>query len=63
MKRDMVIDNEGHTIPVEVNELTGEHIITVDNVEWVKTANQTHAAVLFNMIADHLTEYMQYKIK
>lgn len=61
MKKDVVIDGAGHTIPVEVEEIDGEHIITVDSVVWVRTENYMHAAVLFNLIADHITEYMNYE--
>jgi hypothetical protein len=61
MVRDVEV--EGIKIPISVDELDGVNIISVDGVEWVKTENKVHAAVLFNMIADHLTEYMQYKKK
>lgn len=61
MKRNIVIDEAGHTIPIEVVESEGMHFIYVDGVLWVPTDNQTHAAVLFNMMADHLTEYMNYQ--
>lgn len=50
----------GKQIPVKVWEEDGEHIIAIDGVEWVRTDNRVHAAVLFNMIADHITEYMTY---
>ena len=55
------ISINGGTIPISVEENNGIHTITVDGVEWVKTENITHAAVLFNMMADHITEYMDFK--
>lgn len=55
------IDELGNTIPVRVEMIDGEHIITIDGVEWARTDNQVHATVLFHMIADHITEYMTYK--
>jgi len=57
--REIVID-KGFVIPIEVHEEDGKHIISVDNVEWLRTDNKVHAAVLFNMMADHLPEYMNY---
>ncbi len=59
--RDIKIN--GGTIPITVHEENGLHIIEIDGVKWVETPNQMHAAVLCNMLADHVTEYMQYKIK
>lgn len=59
----IVIDEEGHTIPIKVREENGEHIVTVDGVEWVRTRNITHATVLFSMMYEHLTEYMSYSLR
>ena len=59
MKKKIEIE-PGLTIPIEVHEEEGVHIITVDDIEWVKTDNYLHATVLFNMLADHITEYMSY---
>jgi len=55
------INIPGGKIPVTVHEENGVHIIEIDGVKWAETANKTHAAVLFNMIADHITEYVQYE--
>jgi hypothetical protein len=57
--REIVID-KGFVIPIEVHEEDGKHVISVDNVEWLRTDNKVHAAVLFNMMAEHLPEYMNY---
>lgn len=54
---------KGRTIPITVHEEDGTHIIEIDGVKWVETPNKMHAAVLFNMLADHVTEYMQYEMK
>ncbi len=59
--RDIKIN--GGIIPITVHEENGLHIIKIDGVKWVETTNQIHAAVLFNMLADHVTEYMQYESK
>lgn len=50
----------GKEIPVKVEQVGDEHIISIDGVEWVRTKNKMHATVLFEMIVDHITEYMSY---
>lgn len=60
-EENIVIDEVGNTIPIKVREEDGEHIITIDGVEWVRTRNMTHATVLFNMMYEHITEYMTYQ--
>lgn len=35
--------------------------VCVDGVEWLQTKNQMHAVVLYNMMIDHLTEFMKYE--
>lgn len=57
----IIIDEDGNTIPAKVREEDGEHIITIDGVEWVRTENYMHATVLFNMMVEHITEYMTYR--
>lgn len=56
----IVIDGENISIPIKVFQQDGEHIITVDGVEWVRTNNMVHAAVLFNMMKDNLDKYMEF---
>lgn len=65
MKREerIVIDNEGNTIPIVVEEVNGVHEISIDGTVWVRTENMLHATVLFSMMLDHITEYMNYEIK
>lgn len=60
MKRQVKVP--GGEITVEVIGENGAHMIYVDDVLWVVTDNQVHAAVMFHMIADHITEYMNYEI-
>lgn len=50
----------GFSIPIEVHEENGEHIISIDGTEWVRTKNYMHATVLFNMLANHVAEYVNY---
>jgi hypothetical protein len=58
---DVVINDKGDTIPVSVDEENGTHVIKIDGVEWVRTDNYMHATVLFNMISEHITEYVHYE--
>lgn len=59
-RKDIKITDD-FTIPIEVHEEDGEHIISVDGVEWCRTENKVHAAVLYNMMAEHLPEYVNYE--
>lgn len=47
-------------LSIEVDEMDGEHYIWIDGIEWVRTPNRVHAAVLFHMICDHIGEYMNF---
>ena len=38
------------------------YTISIDGVEWVTVESQMHAVVLFNMMKDHITEYMHYEM-
>lgn len=37
------------------------YTIEIDDVEWLSTTNQTHAVVMFELMKDHITEYMYYE--
>lgn len=56
----------GGEIPITLRQdkdREGEfYIIDIDGVEWVTTENQMHAVVLFEMMKDHITEYMHYQM-
>ena len=36
------------------------YAIEIDGVEWLTTENRTHAVIMFEMMKDHITEYMNY---
>ena len=36
------------------------YTIEIDGVEWLASANRTHAVLLFEMMKDHITDYMHY---
>ncbi len=60
-EENIVIDEEGNTIPIKIRKENEEYIVTIDGVEWVRTKNITHATILFNMMYEHITEYMTYR--
>ena len=47
-------------IPARIYPDGNEHIIEIDGVEWVRTKNPTHAAVLFQMMVDNIVDYVDY---
>lgn len=59
--REVKINELGDTIKIEVKEIDGLHTIIVDGVKWVEMDNMMHAAVIYNMLADHITEYMNFE--
>lgn len=65
------LDVEGGAIPLTLWKtslhVADDHIqdtftLEVDGVEWFKTHSMMHAAVLFELMHDHLTEYMHYEV-
>ena len=61
MTEKIIINEKGDTIPITVSENNGVFGIDIDGVEWCSTNNQVHATVLFNLMKDHITEYMHYE--
>lgn len=61
--KNIVINEKKETIPVHLNIENDTFIVDIDGVEWVRTDNNVHATILYNMIADHITEYMHYEKK
>lgn len=56
----------GGEIPITLclgKDQEGEYYtISIDGVEWVTVENQMHAVVLFEMMKDHITQYMHYQM-
>lgn len=68
LRREEIKISEGFTIPITLNSDTEAdglfYFVEIDHVRWFITINRTHAIVLFEMMKDHITEYMHYeKIK
>lgn len=50
---------------IEIKLLQDEddiYYITIDGVEWCDTEAEHHALILFELLRDHVTEYMTYKV-
>ena len=56
------IQVDGGTIPITISKDREEKVISIDGVEWVRTKNDMHTAVLFNMMLKHITDYVHYEI-
>lgn len=37
------------------------YTIEIDGVEWLASVNMTHVVLLFEMMKDHITDYMHYE--
>lgn len=48
-------------IPITLSIDEEVFVIDIDGIEWLETENQIHASVLFTMMKEHITEYMNYK--
>lgn len=48
------------SIPAKIFPDGQDHVITIDGVEWVRTKNPVHAAVLFQMMVDNIVDYVDY---
>ena len=57
------IDIEGGQIPVTFWRTATTYGASIDGVQWFELdyTEQVHAAVLYNMLADHITEYYHYR--
>ena len=61
------LEVEGGTIPVQLFEDAAEdgkktiYKIGVDDVIWMSTESKFHATILFNMLHEHIKQYMHYK--
>ena len=58
------INIEGGTIPIQLTKEEEEgkdlYSVMIDGVIWLKTEQLHHAAIIFRLLADHVTEYMTY---
>ena len=56
---------KGGSIPIklvkEEEEGKALYSVTIDDVIWLKTEQLHHAAIIFRLLVDHVTEYMTYE--
>lgn len=59
------IEIKGGEIPIVLYSNEDEegifYTIEIDGVEWIEIDNRTHAIVMFEMMKDHITDYMHYE--
>lgn len=62
--RNESIKIQGGEIPIVMYSNEDEegvfYTIEIDGVEWLASVNRTHAVVLFEMMKDHIADYMHY---
>lgn len=62
--RNESIKIQGGEIPIVMYSNEDEegvfYTIEIDGVEWLASVNRTHAVLLFEMMKDHITDYMHY---
>lgn len=54
------INIEGGTIPITLYLDEDVYVIDIDGIEWLETETRMHAVVLFEMMKDNITKYMNY---
>lgn len=54
---DILVDTN---IPITLSKDGDNFIIAIDGVDWVTVTNETHAIVLFTMMMENMTDYMNY---
>lgn len=63
--RNESIKIKGGEIPIVMYSNEDEegvfYTIEIDGVEWLASVNRTHAVLLFEMMKDHITDYMHYE--
>lgn len=62
LRQDKLQINNG-SMPIALSKDNNCYTVSVDGVEWVKTSNMVHSVVMFEMMKDHITEYMHYEAR
>lgn len=55
----ITLEGTSHLSPK--NEEIENYSIYIDGVHWVTVSNRVHVVVLFELMKDHITEYMHYE--
>lgn len=61
-----LVANVGFDLPIEleetiINEEDSYHIVLIDNVEWFTSHSKMHAIILYELLKDHVTDFMHYQ--
>ena len=64
IKRDFIAI-EGGEIPIILKAVKDKnekvfYFVYIDGITWLATENTTHAIILYSMLRDNITDYMQY---
>ena len=59
--REDYIKIEGGQIPIILFKDKEKFYIRIDGINWIETENQMHAVVLYEMMKDNITKYMNYR--
>jgi hypothetical protein len=64
--REEEISIEGGAIPIALwrwiwDDQSSSYFVTVEGVEWFTAPALHHAVILFEIMKDHLTDYMHYE--
>lgn len=67
VREELIQTQEGFEIPIALladKDQNGDfYYVRIDGVPWLYADNRVHAVVLFEMMRDHITEYVQYTRK
>lgn len=61
------LEAEGGTVPINLwkrREEDGSEVwgVDVDGVDWFELGNEMHATVLYQLMVDHVTDYVHYVV-
>lgn len=61
-----LVANVGFDLPIEleetiINEEDSYYIVLIDNVEWFTSHSKMHAIILYELLKDHVTDFMHYQ--
>lgn len=56
-----LVEIPGGAIPLTIEALGDEFLISVDGEQWCEARSQRHAVIIFEMLLEHLTEYMHFE--
>ena len=63
-----LVGNLDFDLPIELeetilNEEESYYIVLIDGVEWFTSHSKMHAIILYELLKDHVTDFMHYESK